>query len=289
MPAPVQETGAAEINGKIYVVGGLISGFNTVDAVRVYDIAAGTWSNAASLPEPVHHPNVAAAGGKLYVLGALRAGSNNDTGESWAYDPATNSWSTLTPMESGDERGAASTAVVGTKIYVAGGYGDYTHQASLSSYDTATDTWDTSLPSMPGARDHLAATAIGTRIYVIGGREGDLYDVKNSVYIFDTANPSAGWSTGAAMPTARGGHAVGAVDGKIFAIGGEGNSGSGGIFDQVEYYDPVTNSWTSLGDMENPRHGMYAVYHNGSLYLAGGGQYAGLAPVATFEVFTPSP
>jgi hypothetical protein len=48
------------------------------------------------------------------------------------------------------------------------------------------------------------------------------------------------WSTGAAMPTARGHLAADTVNAKIYAIGGD----NGNI---VEIYDTGTNAWTTAG------------------------------------------
>ena len=52
MPDPRQEVGVAELNGKIYVVGGLPS----TTRVQEYDPATDTWRFRASLPVAVDHP-----------------------------------------------------------------------------------------------------------------------------------------------------------------------------------------------------------------------------------------
>ena len=55
MPDPRQEVGVAELNGKIYVVGGLPS----TTRVQEYDPATDTWRFRASLPVAVDHPAAA--------------------------------------------------------------------------------------------------------------------------------------------------------------------------------------------------------------------------------------
>ena len=51
--------------------------------------------------------------------------------------------------------------------------------------------------------------------------------------------------------------AAGAVDGKLFVIGGECEtkfSHEGTLYlSSVEYYDPIQNSWTDVAEMRYPR------------------------------------
>ena len=54
-PDPRQEVGAAELNGKIYIVGGLPS----TNRVQEYDPVTNTWRIVASLPIAVDHPGAA--------------------------------------------------------------------------------------------------------------------------------------------------------------------------------------------------------------------------------------
>jgi hypothetical protein len=54
------------------------------------------------------------------------------------------------------------------------------------------------------------------------------------------------WTRKANMPTARGGLSCGAVDGRIYAVGGRNSST---LFATVEEYDPATDTWTKRADM----------------------------------------
>lgn len=76
-------------------------------------------------------------------------------------------------------------------------------------------------------------------LYVIGGYEGSSQTPTNLVQIYNPATNK--WTTGKAMPTARGSIAA-AVDGNaIFVIGGNGSTLR---LANVEKYVPSTNSWT---------------------------------------------
>jgi len=85
-----------------------------------------------------------------------------------------------------------------------------------SVYDPSADQW-TELRPMPTPRNHMGAAVLRGRIYVVGGRPGNL--PVNEMY--DPATNT--WTTKPPMPTARSGHAVGAYRQSLIAIGGEGN------------------------------------------------------------------
>lgn len=281
---PVQEIGVAELDGKIYVVGGFDGQLGLLDAVQVYDIAAQTWSTTAPLPRPVHHANVASADGKLYVLGALIDVQFNETGETWCYDPATDIWTEVASMGIG-ARGSGAAATIDGKIYLAGGWRNGQAVTDFSVYDPVADTWDHTLPPLAEPRDHLVVAVVGTEFFSISGRAGAISSINARVDGFDTV--SGTWTEKASIPTARGGMAAGTVDGRILVVGGEGAPNPSGVFAQVESYDPSTDTWIDVGVMPNPRHGMGAAAYQGTLYVPGGADVQAFAAVATFEAFTP--
>jgi len=280
---PIQEIAVVELDGKIYVMGGFTGGGNIVPDVRVYDVAAGTWSDAAPLPQAVHHANAAAANGKIYVVGALRS-PFTPIGNVWEYDPVANDWTPKSPLPASYERGASAMGVVSGIIYVAGGSGVGGTVAHLTSYDPQSDMHDTTLAPMPEALNHLVGAGVGGKFYAIGGRS-EFPGTNARVDEYDPVGDS--WTPRRAMPTARGGMAAGVVNGKVIVVGGEGNTNQSGVFPQAEMYDPQANGWTSLSDMRTPRHGMGAAGYQGKLYVPGGATQEGFGAVDTFEVLTP--
>lgn len=275
---PRQEAGVALLNNEIYFVGGFARGTPSA-MVEAYSPASDRWRTVASLPFALHHPNVAAVGGKLYVAGALVHADFIETGATLEYDPATDQWRSRTSMPAGSARGAAATAAIGGRVYLAGGFrgGQAVNLASV--YDPALDQWG-ELAAMPTARDHLVGAEVSGRLYAIGGRNGNV--LRAQVEIFD---PSTGqWTTGAPMPTARGGCMGAAVGGRIVVVGGEGNANSSsGVFDDSELYDPTSNTWQTLERMRAPRHGTGAAGLDGSLYVPGGADREGFGAVITHD------
>jgi N-acetylneuraminic acid mutarotase len=127
-------------------------------------------------------------------------------------------------------------------------------------------------------------------MYVLGGRDHGQLNVKGDVFALDFGRLAEGWVTKkGVMPTPRGGVCAGAVGGKVYVFGGEGNpvEGSEGVFDQVEAYDTKTDTWEKLGKMKVPRHGTYAAAVGGGVYIPGGGIKQAGAPVDDFNVFYP--
>jgi N-acetylneuraminic acid mutarotase len=89
------------------------------------------------------------------------------------------------------------------------------------------------------------------------------------------------------MPRGRRTFVVGNIDGQLQLIGGESNPGApGGLFYEVDVYDPATGSWTQLPDAPAPRHGAaYATIDN-RVIVAGGGGAAGSSYSDTTQIMT---
>ena len=97
LPTTNSEIAVAELDGRIYVVGGYPADRKTVATVQMYDTATDKWQIVAPLPVPLNHVMAAAANGKVYAIGGqtsetsdpVKAGFVNTIYE---YDPATNRW-----------------------------------------------------------------------------------------------------------------------------------------------------------------------------------------------------
>jgi uncharacterized protein (TIGR03437 family) len=268
-PILATEVSAAVIGGKAYVVCGLTAQGSS-NRLFVYDPRADRWSEGA--PAPLNgggdHCNVAAAGGKLYLLGAIRIGSSFVDGNTYEYDPQTDRWTTVGTMSL--PRAASGVAVIGSRIYVAGGLSQGGSVGTFDVFDTATRQWS-SLSVMPTARDHLTAQAVNGKVYAIGGRAAAVFTANEE---FDPVTNR--WTSRAALPTARGGLASGVLNDRIVVFGGEGSSGTPeGTFRQNEEYDPATNTWRTLAPMPVPRHGLYGATLEGRILAASGGPMAG--------------
>jgi len=98
--------------------------------------------------------------GKFYLMGAT---TEDRGGRLAVYDPATDEWTTRTPLRLG--RPSAGSAVLGGKLYVMGGSrynaktGYYDLLDVTIAYDPSKDTW-TPLAPLPSPRDRVSATRV---------------------------------------------------------------------------------------------------------------------------------
>src|SRR5262245_55211059 len=114
MPSERTEVAAAELAGKIYVVGGL----GGQRELEVYDPAADTWSRKAAFPRAVHHAAAVGLNGKLYVIG----GYVHDwapTNAAFEYDPEKDAWRMIGVLPA--PRGPLAAAAVDGKIHPVAG------------------------------------------------------------------------------------------------------------------------------------------------------------------------
>ena len=81
------------------------------------------------------------------------------------------------------------------------------------------------------------------------------------------------------MPTGRFGPGVAALDNKIYVTGGSGDDGQ--TMSSVDCYDPDTNTWSQMANMNIARYGHSLVSLHGRLYAIGGWK------VDSVEVYDP--
>jgi len=114
--------GGAFIDGKFYVVGGRRRVL-ALDANEVYDPQTNTWTPQAALPTPRAGIAVAAVNGELFVFGGEtfdpNGGGGEVHGEVEVFNPATNTWRSLSPMPT--PRHGIWASVIGNQIFLPGG------------------------------------------------------------------------------------------------------------------------------------------------------------------------
>ncbi len=271
------------VDGKIYAIGGNPDGSNVISTVEEYDPVTDEWTKKADMPTERHALSASVVNGKIYAIG----GGGENTGSLSTveeYDPVTDKWTGKADMPTA--RYYLSTSVVNGKIYAIGGgvrsIGPYL--STVEEYDPVTDTW-AKKADMPTPRGGLSTSVMNGKIYAIGGsheRYGtNDYTGLSTVEEYDPATDT--WTKKADMPTPRGAHAVGVLNGNIHAIGGIDRSN---MYSTVEEYDPATDKWIKRADMPTARAALSAAVVNGKIYAIGG---AGEWPIfySTVEKYTP--
>jgi N-acetylneuraminic acid mutarotase len=285
------ETGVAELDGKIYVIGGYPADRKTVATVQMYDSHINHWQFVAPLPVPLNHVMPATANGKIYVIGGQTTEQSEPSKAGFVdtvyeYDPAADKWTARAPMPT--KRGGGAAAVIDGKIYVAGGRPP--GGADFAVYDPKTDRW-TKLPNMPTQRNHLAAGAFDGKVYVFGGRfaGGFQSERTDAVEVFDPKTEQ--WSKRKPLLKPRGGVNGIFANGCFHLFGGEGNPDHPyHVFADHDYYDPITDTWHRLDPMPIAVHGVTGLaFIDGLIYLPGGGTAQGGSSGSTIhQVYKPS-
>ena len=165
LPRGRQAGGLVALDGRLYLVGGVVEGGLASDS-QVYEPAADRWSPAPGLPTRREHLGAAAAGGRVYVVGGRTGGIGSNLAAAEAFDPAAGRWSAVAPLPTA-RGGLAATATAGGQVVAVGGEADTTFPEA-EALDTRTGRWR-SLPPLPTPRHGLGVVAVGEVVYVLAG------------------------------------------------------------------------------------------------------------------------
>jgi N-acetylneuraminic acid mutarotase len=253
----------------LVIVAGAVGTFTAAQTAS----AQGTWTTLA-LVSPSATEGMTVGGVGQVIVGAYGY-SGGYTNQTRLYNINTNSWSAGTAAPTPARAGAASGETTqGGFLYVIGGESSTGVLADVQRYDPGTDMW-TPLMSMPTARAGAAAAVIDDGIFVIGGRQstggpcsGGPYLQTVEKYDIDTNT----WSPVAPLPTPRSDLAAVARGGKIFVFGGcTGTASAPSVTNEVDMYDPQTNTWTTtLAIMPTGRASLVAGHSGDKVYAIGG-------------------
>lgn len=120
------EHAAVELDGEIYLIGGLHSiggGHEVVAHVDVYNPATGQWRQVEPMLTPRWLLSAVVLNGRIYAIGGIPGDSQPASAIVEEYDPVLNCWRVVTRLPVGLAWGTAS--VLGRYIYWAGGETGY--------------------------------------------------------------------------------------------------------------------------------------------------------------------
>lgn len=278
------ENGFIAYGDKLYLLGG-----RGVKPVQIYDPETETWSNGPSSGFQMHHFQAVVYNDLIYVVGAYTGvccDSESGISHVYTYNPQTNNWNQLHEIPANRRRGSTGAVVYNDKIYIVGGLdGGHGSPATaynwFDEYDPATGQWKI-LPSAPRVRDHFHAVVHNNKLYLTGGRDTSHPSVTSAVIpevdVFNFNTNS--WSTlpsSKNLPTPRGGAASTLYQGKILVIGGE-TAGQTLAHKETEAFDPISETWSTLAELNVGRHGTQASIYDDALYIAAGSAEKGGEP-----------
>lgn len=170
-------SGVVHVDGKIYVIGGIVNGHigGYVNWVDRYDPATGEWEKLLDAPHKRDHFQAAVLDGKIYAAGGRRTSKETNqvfdlvVPEVDVYDLKTDTWSVLkenlpTP------RAGNSTVAIGDDVVVAGGESMARKEAhaEVEAWDTKKEYWHT-YPSLNRGRHGTSLILHKNCIYTCSG------------------------------------------------------------------------------------------------------------------------
>ena len=270
MPFLRSETTAVHVNDKIYVLTGHIPGTQATMFAQEYDPATQEWRDLPFMPYPASHGGAAAVDGKIYHVGGFVANVHVGAHDRvYEFDTATENWRGVAALSA--PRGSVGVVSLNGRIHAIGGRDPNIEVVDTHEiYDPATDSWTLGAP-LPVARDHLGIAVFDGKIHVFGGRTGATSAPTTRHDVYDPATDS--WSEAGSLNVPRSAGASFAMNGKLFYAGGECKTPDAEIrqtFDDVEVYDPASDSWTELPLMAEGRHATGVVVTGGEALIIGG-------------------
>jgi N-acetylneuraminic acid mutarotase len=120
IPTPRGLASACVVNGKIYMIGGVVGDLEgaPLSTMDEYDPATDTWTRKNNMPTARVWSSSSVANGKIYVIGGVNFGGPVFS-KVEEYDPTTDTW--ITKLDMPTRRGMLSTSVVNRNIYAIGG------------------------------------------------------------------------------------------------------------------------------------------------------------------------
>jgi len=215
----------------------------------------------------------------LALTGAQDAAPETEAAQSPAAMPGLNLG---TPWRAGpslyEPRAGLAATVHGGRIYAAGGAGLVDPHDNFEEYDPSIGRW-LDRAALPVGLERFAMASLGERIYVAGGFSAESGATPiGQMWSFD---PEANvWQGEPDMPWTKSAFSLLAVEGALYAVGGEG--GVPGMF----VYDPETLEWSAAPAPDRiNRRGAAAVVVDGTIWLIGGVRDgASTAEVDIYEV-----
>jgi len=218
LPVPRWYVGGAELNGKIYVMGGTDG---RVESRRVdrFDPVANRWDTVAQLPWPRSGLGACTYNGAIYAAGGFCNCGRESYQRSVARfvpEGGAGHWEIVDSLNT--PRSGLGVAVANSRIYAVGGK-FFSNLASAEYY--VPDLWQNDARLMHEARSGLALVGYGNIIAAIGGMGARWPSA--SYELLNTA--SGGWYRSEQLHEARGFLGAAMVRNRVVVVGGWGMSG----------------------------------------------------------------
>ena len=282
-----QQVGAAVLQNRIWVAGGLTGLDNATAKTEFYDLSVGAWRRGPNLPVPLHHAMMVTYRNTVWVIGGFEPQGSDVEGTVSArvfhLDDDQDYWVKAPALH--HARAAGAAAVVGNEIVVVGGRTAGSSPQEVAPTEVFDGTSWHDATGIPVTGDHVAAASDGKYVYVVGGRKLSSAANTAAVQRFD---PNTGkWTQLPPVPSPVSDCGVAIVSGQLIVVGGE---STGTVFNTVREFDLATSTWSSLPPLAAARHGMAVTAIGNTLYAIDGAAAPGHnASTRTLQILTLPP
>jgi N-acetylneuraminic acid mutarotase len=177
LPAPVSSGGLVSINNELIYYGGINAG-KTVDQSATWSLdltnSTAKWVAEAAMPDARNHLGYATINGIAYAIGGMhqyKQTTGNDS-EVDAFNPVTNTWTTVAPLPFAWGGIHDTTLVVNNKIVILGGQtnGGYdgVYLNNIEEYDPTANSW-AAVGTLPEANQGESVGYINGTLIVADG------------------------------------------------------------------------------------------------------------------------
>jgi N-acetylneuraminic acid mutarotase len=231
----IEQFGIATDGRSIFVAGGYEAAGTDgnddyeSDALWIFDVKSGVWSDGPRMPGWRVGLSLAVVGDKVYALG----GRGSAEQRIYVYDQSERAW-TVSRVSDPAPRTDSAVIVVDGLIYVIGGKDRNGASARVDIFDPAKGTWRSG-PAMPAPREGHVAALLNGEIHVSGGQSINPPRTFADHFVLDLKTNR--WRTAVAMPTPRHASVAAVNDGRLFVVGGAAGAGVYTVFTASDVVD----------------------------------------------------
>jgi DNA-binding CsgD family transcriptional regulator len=213
--------------------------------------------------------------GRIYTIGGETPAGVSNVLE--IYNPGTDSWTAGAPKPTAVS--AIQAAVIGGKIFVPGGeLPDGRMTDVLEIYDPREDAWTTGA-RLPQPLSAYALVAYEGRLYLFGGWDGERFRREVYTYLPGADGQDGEWVEKSPLPEARGYAAAAVSAGRIYVLGGQNNSGTllieNDIYAPAQDLDGQSSPWQGGMPLPEGRYRHSIANAGDLLFVIGGTDEAG--------------
>ena len=290
MPVNRSDFAVLPVNTTLYVMGGCIAnqditgGCPTItNRLESFDTATNRWTERTAAPTNRTQYIGCAVGNVLYYVGG-RDVNGDVVGSVDVYNAGTGVWSTLPDQGGVTSRSNGACFVIGSTLYVTGGYDEYYNSlnTTITLTPPATQFQSTTVPSKPIAAGDCQANAIANTGYVFGGFSSQEADGNGFCHPLATVERYDAATNRWALLNetgfiGRGLPASGVVGGLLYVMGGEAKGvvcvGGNDISHPeptVQSFNPATATFTTVNTLPTSRFRFSGAAVGSTLYNIGG-------------------